>query len=440
MNRILPLVALLLALPAARADDWPQWMGTDRDGVWREQGILAKFPKGGPKELWRVKIHGGYSGPAVAGGLVYVMDYDTKDDIRKLSTFTRPKVPLKGKERILCLDAKTGKEVWKHEYDRPYTVSYPAGPRCTPTVSGGKVYALGSEGDLYCLDAKSGKPLWSKDLNKEYDTKTPLWGYTGHPLVDGKNLICLVGGKGSLLVAFDKDTGKEVWKSLDAEEPGYCPPSIITAGGKRQLLIWDPAKIHSVDPATGKPFWSVPLKPNYAMAIMAPRKSGDYLFAGGIGPVGVALALDGTAQPKELWRGTLKKGVAPVNSTPLLEGDTIYGVDQPGQLRAVDLKTGKRLWETFEPVTGSGQAGSGTAFLVKNGDRHFLFGENGVLTIAKLSREGYEKIDSAKLIEPTGLAFGRDVVWTHPAFADKCVFVRNDKEIVCYSLAASSPE
>jgi hypothetical protein len=127
--------------------------------------------------------------------------------------------------------------------------------------------------------------------------------------------------------------------------------------------------------------------------------------------------------------------------TPFVDGDVIYGVDQPGMLRAVDLKTGKRLWYTFEPVIGKEQeesfkgAGSGTAFLVKNGDRFFLFNETGSLVIARLTREGYKPIDTAKLIEPTNAAFGRKVVWSYPAFAEKCVFVRNDKELACFSLA-----
>ena len=137
-----------------------------------------------------------------------------------------------GKERVLCLEAKTGKEVWKHEYDCTYEVSYPAGPRCTPTVHDGKVYALGTEGNLYCLDAKKGAVLWSKDFKKDYGAKTPIWGHCGHPLVDGKKLICTVGGKGSVVVAFDKDSGKELWKALDATELGYSPPTMITAGGR----------------------------------------------------------------------------------------------------------------------------------------------------------------------------------------------------------------
>ena len=122
--------------------------------------------------------------------------------------------------------------------------------------------------------------------------------------MDGKKLICLVGGEGSVAVAFDKDTGKELWQALSAEETGYCPPTMIEAGGKRQLLIWHAEAINSLDPETGKVYWSVPLEPNYGMAIMAPRQSGDYLFAGGIGckAVLLKLAADKPAA-EEVWRG-----------------------------------------------------------------------------------------------------------------------------------------
>src|SRR4029079_15599930 len=134
----------------------------------------------------------------------------------------------------------------------------PAGPRCTPTVHEGKVYALGAEGNLLCLDAASGKPVWSKDFQKDYKATTALWGYSSHPLVDGMKLICVVGGEGSVAVAFNKDTGKEVWKAINSKDPGYTSPSIIEAGGRRQLLIWHPEAICSLDPESGKEFWSVP--------------------------------------------------------------------------------------------------------------------------------------------------------------------------------------
>jgi outer membrane protein assembly factor BamB len=428
------LAVVLLVASAALADDWPQWMGPQRDDVWRETGIVERFPEGGPKVLWRAGIAGGYAGPAVANGRVYVTDFLTSANVRKESDpQKRPK--LTGKERIHCLDARTGKEIWKHEYDCTYGISYPAGPRCTPTVDGGRVYTLGAVGNLVCLDADKGSVIWSKDLPKEYKTPTPMWGFAGHPLVDGKKLICLVGGEGSVAVAFDKETGKELWRSVSAKEPGYSPPTMIEAGGKRQLLIWDAEKINSLDPETGKVYWSVPLEPGYGMSIMGPRKAGDHLFAGGIGNKSLVLKLDREKPAaEEVWRGNTKKGLAPVNSTPFLEDGTLYGVDQPGQLRAVDLLTGKRLWETTAPTTGKEPASSGTAFLIKNGDRFFLFSETGELIIAKLSRTKYEEVSRCKLLDPTGLVFGRDVVWSHPAFASRCCFARNDKEIVCVSL------
>lgn len=428
------VTAWVMAAGIAAADDWPQWMGPQRDGVWRETGILEKFPAGGPKVLWRVKIAGGYAGPAVADGRVYVTDYLTDADPRKLSNPSeRPK--LTGKERIHCLDARTGKVLWMHAYDCPYSISYPAGPRCTPTVHGGKVYTLGAEGNLLCLDARAGTVRWSKAFKKDYGVETPIWGFASHPLVDGNKLICVVGGKGAVAVAFDKDSGKELWRALDASEPGYSPPTLIRAGGRRQLLIWHAEAINSLDPETGKLYWSVPLVPSYGMSIMTPRQSGDYLFAGGIGGKAVLLRLGQDAPTaEEVWRGKRDTAVYPINSTPYLDADTIYGVDQPGQLRGVDLPSGKRLWATARPTTGGEPANAATAFLVKNGDRFFLFAETGHLIIARLSRKGYEEIDRVKLLEPTSVTFGRDVVWSYPAFAGRCVFARNDREIVCVSL------
>src|SRR5262245_2521511 len=433
---IFGMTIVLFATAAVRAEDWPQWMGPNRDAVWQETGILQRFPPKGPTVLWRTPIKAGYSGPAVAGGKVYVMDYVTDVDFRtKSDPGSRPKI--QGSERVLCLDARTGKEIWKHEYDCPYEISYPAGPRCTPTVHEGKVYALGSEGNLCCLDADTGKPVWSKAFKKDYKSKTPIWGICGHPLVDGKKLICTVGGPGALVVAFDKDTGKEIWKNLSAKEPGYSPPTIIEAGGKRQLLIWDPDALNSLDPETGKAHWAVDLAPAYKMSIMTPRKFDDYLFVGGNGNKCVMLKLAADKpEVTEVWRGDTKTGVGPVNMTPFIDDGYIYGVDQPGELMAVEVKTGKRAWATAEPVSGKKKQGAGTAFIVKNGDRYFLFNELGELVIARLSPEKFEEIDRAKILEPTSTAFGRDVVWSHPAFANKCMFARNDKEIVCVSLAA----
>jgi outer membrane protein assembly factor BamB len=445
------LFGFAISLPSASAGDWPQWMGPNRDGVWPETGILQAFPKEGPKVLWRTPISSGYSGPAVAGGKVFVADRVLSKGAMNPADPFDTKTRVNSVERVLCFDAKTGMEKWKHEYDCPYQISYPNGPRCTPCVSGGHVFALGAMGDLFCLTADTGKVQWAKNFPKDYGVKVPTWGFCGHPLLYQDLLICLVGGDGSTAVAFDKNTGQEKWKALSAREPGYSPPTLIKVGGKDVLVVWHSQAINGLDPLTGKVLWSVGLEPMFGMSIMAPRQAGDKLYAAGIGGAGVVLKLDPKADKvTPIWQEVANKvkgmapkprGLYPVNSTPFIEGGTIYGVDQPGMLRAVELDTGKKLWFTFKPVIGKEEtedfkgAGSGTAFLVKNGDRFFLFAETGDLVIAKLSPDRCEEVSRARLLEPTSAAFGRKVVWTHPAFADKCAFLRNDKEIICVSLA-----
>ncbi len=420
------------------ADDWPQWLGPRRDGVWRETGIIEKFPAGGPPVRWRVPIGGGYTGPAVAKGRVYVADHQPAADAPKpKNAFDRAQIP--GTERVLCLNEADGKILWQHEYDCPYTVSYGAGPRVTPAVADGKVYMLGSEGNLFCLDAEKGTAIWSNDFKKSFQIKTPLWGFAGHPLVDGRKLICLAGGQGSVVVAFDKDTGKELWRALSAKEPGYAPPMIHEFAGQRQLIIWHPEAVSALDPETGKVFWTHPLTPivRAGMSIPSPLKVGDLLFLTSFynGSLLLRVAAD---QATPVWQSKKVSemdtdGLHSVMATPLIENGHIYSPCSYGQFRCLKLETGERLWETFEPTSGK-SARWGHAFIVKHGNRSFLFSEKGDLIIAKLSPEKYEEISRAHLLDPVNRDPGRPVVWSHPAFANRCVYARNDKEIICVSL------
>ncbi|SFJ31444.1 PQQ-binding-like beta-propeller repeat protein [Planctomicrobium piriforme] len=428
------ILGCLLAAWPLPADDWPQWMGPQRDNVWRETGIVESIPAGGLPVVWRTPVEGGYSGPAIANGRVFVMDYvrtagDAKNDPNTRAT-------LQGTERVLCLSEKDGQILWKHEYDCPYDISYPAGPRCTPTVDGDLVYTLGAEGNLLCLDAATGAVKWSKQFQKDYGAKAPHWGHSAHPLVYGDLLICVVGGEGSVAVAFDKKTGEEKWKALSAKEQGYCPPTIIHYADRDELLIWDAERLNGMNPLTGELLWSHDIPSGFGMAIMAPQLAGDQLFASAIGPAGGLFRLrDSDPKIEPVWLGTPKTGVSCANSTPFLQDGVIYGVDcRSGGLRAVDIKDGAWLWETYAPTTGDHRAGHGTAFLVKQGDRFWLFSETGDLILAKLSPEKYEELGRTHVLEPTGEAFGRSVVWTAPAFANGCCFVRNDKEVVCVSL------
>jgi outer membrane protein assembly factor BamB len=425
----------------ARADDWPQWLGPQRDAVWRETGIVEKFPADGLKYRWRVPIGGGYAGPAVAKGRVYVLDRQLASGASNpTNPFARGAIP--GSERVLCLNEADGKILWKHEYDCAYTVSYGSGPRCTPTVHDGKVYTLGAEGNLVCLDAEKGGVVWSRDFKKDFNLKTPLWGFAGHPLVDGKKLICLVGGDGSVAVAFDKDTGKELWRALGAKEPGYAPPMIYEFAGKRQLIIWHPEAVNSLDPDTGKVFWTYPLAPSVrsGMTIPSPRKSGDRLFLTSFYNGSLMLRVD-SDKPTLIWASQKVSekdtdGLHSVMSTPLLEDGHIYSPCSYGEFRCLKADTGERVWETFEPTSGKSQRW-GNAFIVKNSANGncFLFSETGDLIIAKLTPEKYTEISRAHLVDATDRQPGRTVVWSHPAFANRRVIARNDKEIVCVDLA-----
>jgi outer membrane protein assembly factor BamB len=450
MTRLAPAAAaVLLAAPALPAADWPQYMGPTRDNVWAETGVVRSFPAGGPKELWRVPVGGGYAGPAVVGRKVYVADKQLKPGaMDDKDPFAGSGKETPAAERLLCLDAKTGKVLWKYEYDVTYKIQYPAGPRCTPTVSGGKVYFVGAMGDFACLDAATGAKLWSKQFTKDYPAKVPVWGFAGHPVIHQNLVICLVGGDGSTVVAFDKDTGAEVWKAISTPDggQGYNTPAVVKGGGTDQLVVWTPKALYGLNPTTGSKYWDVPLAPEYGMSIMSPRQDGDLVYAGGIGNVAVTLKLDATKPAvTEVWRGKggprVKDGLYPVNMTPFAENGILYGADQPGQFRAVEMATGKRLWATFLPTLGKEHdedyknGPSGTAFAVKNGDRYFLFAETGHLIAAKMTPRGYEEVSRAYLLDPTGPSLGRKVVWSPPAFADRCVFARNDKELVCVSLA-----
>jgi outer membrane protein assembly factor BamB len=424
--------ALVAALaPLAGADDWPQWMGPNRDNVWPEAGVLDAFPKDGPKVVWRVPVGSGYAGPAVAGGKVYVADFVTADNVL-VANFEHKKYA--GTERVRCLDAATGKEVWKHEYPVTTNVSYPSGPRCTPNVHQGKVYTLGAMGNLFAFDAATGKVLWQHDLPAEYKTKPATWGYAAHPLIDGRKLITLAGGEGSHVVAFDKDTGKEIWRAGTQKEQGYSPPVIIEAAGVRQLVVTGPEAVRGYDPETGKQYWTTRYDATSGSVIMTPVKCGDFLYVGGYQGKSLLLKLKPDAPGVEVvFKDEGGRGLSPVNVQPFLDGDIMYGYDEGGRLRAVSATTGDRLWDSPGPV--GKVVGSGTAFIVRNGGRYIFFAETGDLVIGTLSKDGYKEQGRAKLLAPTNNAWGRPVVWSAPAYADKRVYVRNDKELVCADLA-----
>lgn len=448
INSFLFIAALCLWSSLGQAADWPQWLGAGRDAVWSESGIIKKFPEGGPRLRWKAELGGGYSGPSVSRGRVFVMDRLAKPIDPAKAKFLHDGPPprninfvrklLPGVERVVCLNEKDGSETWVHEWECDYTTvaAYAIGPRVTPSVDGDRVYALGAEGNLFCLNAKDGSVNWSKDFKKDYGLKIPEWGTASHPLADGEQLICIVGGEASTVVSFNKNTGTENWKALNATQPGYCSPVIHTIGGKRQLLIWHSDALEALNPADGTVYWSVPVKPTYAMAIGQPVVSDNRVFIMSFNRVSacIEVAPDGNSA-KLAWKGTTRRGIAGVQNTPQIVDGHIYGCGPGGRYICARLSDGEQLWSTFAASGGERPVSWGSVFTIKQGDRFFLANDFGELIIAKLQPSGYEELSRAKLIEPTHKVAGRMLVWSHPAFANRSVYLRNDNEIRCYDLA-----
>ena len=451
---VLGLVALGAMAGLASADDWPQWLGPKRDGVWRETGIVEKFPPGGPKQKWKVPVGIGYAGPAVAGGKVFVTDFAPSPgkDVPK-NPFSRDKTP--GTERVACLSAATGQLLWEDKYPVEYAISYAAGPRCTPAVDGDRVYTLGAMGEFRCYTT-AGKLAWSKNFMKDFDAPVPVWGFAAHPLIDGDKVICLAGGSDDrLVIAFNKHTGEKVWASQSClGDFGYCPPMIYTLGGKRQLVIWHSKAVVGLDPETGKRLWRQDFVSSNALTVPTPRKVGDDQLYFSSFYHGSLMLKVGVDKAEVVWKSKAKSekrgqttDLSSIMCTPVVDGEHIYGVCSYGELRCIKAATGERVWESMQATRGrltpekvakaetSDESERWSlAFLIPHGDRYFLFNEQGDLIIAKLSPKGYEEIDRATIVEPTNMPGGgrnRKVVWMHPAFADKCVFARNDRELVC---------
>ena len=427
------------AAGTAAAEDWPEFRGAGRRGVWLESGILETFPAEGLKARWRTPVKRGYAGPAVADGRVFVTDYEPTDGMR-------------GTERALALDEATGEVLWVQEWDADYAgIQWEIGPGATPTVDGDRVYVLGRDGVLSAFKTDTGEILWRKSYSEDYGVDRMRWGFdwgfASAPLVDDERLICFVGGPpDARVVALDKMTGEEIWRSLPAEaDLGVAQPIIIEAGGARQLIVWDPEEVASLDPVTGDVYWRQDYTVGGAMTVAVPVQVGSQLFFSTFydGPMMLTLNQD-RPDATIAWKGSSNseirtEGLHAVLATPIIDGGYIYGICSYGQLRCLDANTGERIWETQEATVERRRWVSG--FMVKNGDRIFMNNDRGELIIARLSPSGYQEISRTALIAPTSPPGNRrelrNVSWVHPAYANQHVYMRNDEEIVAFSLAAA---
>ena len=293
-------------------------------------------------------------------------------------------------------------------------------------------------GNLFCFDAENGKVLWQKDLNIEYEIRMPIWGIAATPLiVDEKIILQVSGSNNACVVAFNKNTGEEIWRNLD-DVAAYSAPILIEKAGNRVVVVWTKDNLAGLNLESGKDYWKVPWKVRSGMSIATPVLYEDYIFTSSFFSGSLLVKLGSNYITSEtVWQrsGASERktdALHCVMNTPVIIEDYIYGIDSYGGLRCLEFATGDRVWEDQTAVNRNRWA---NIHFVQNGDKTWMFNEHGELIISELSPKGFKEISRAKLIEPTKKQLPRGVTWTHPAFANKHIFIRNDKELVCADLS-----
>lgn len=398
-----PILGVFILVVTITAADWPQWLGPRRDGSSEE--TVAPW-KQVPKVLWKQPVGEAHSSPVVASGKVFV--------------FT--KVAGKSDEQVEAFDAVTGTRLWTQTCERgAFKGLYGDGPRGTPVVDRGKIYTFGITGILTCLNAEDGAKLWEVNTLKQYQAGNLLFGVSCSPLIDGDRVLVNVGGKGASIVAFDKNTGKEVWKTLD-HKASYSSPITIGQGAERQLVFLTAEGLVGLAPKDGGPVWQFPYKDQISESSTTPVLIGDILLGSSITLGSVGLKHEGTKVAKQ-W---LDPNMTCYFSTPVAVGkEHVYLVTgsllaQQASLHCVDAATGKKLWTRKEKV------GAYHASLLRTGDNKLLLLEEaGSLVLFDPDPKEYRELARAKVCGKT---------WAHAALANGRLYVRDDKELVCVQL------
>jgi outer membrane protein assembly factor BamB len=401
----LSLAAWALALSAcAFAEDWPQFLGPARNGVYSGNDLAAKWPPAGPAIVWKKEVGAGFSSPVVAQG--------------RLILFHR----VGAKEVVDALDAATGKPVWSFDYATQYRddFGFDEGPRATPTVAGGRIYTFGAEGMLHCLDFVTGKKIWSVETQRQFKVPKGFFGAAGAPLVDGDRVLMNVGGAGAGLAAFDASTGKTLWTIPD-HEASYSSPAVATIQKTRHALFFTRTGLVDVDPAAGKVRYEFPWHSRSRTSVNAatPIVVDDFVFLSSSYGTGAVLLQVGSNKPEKIWASD--DALTNHYSTSVYKDGFLYGFhgrQEEGQsLRCIEFKTGKVRWN----VDGFG---AGTVTLA--GDKLLIVRERGELMLAAATPSAFRKIAEAKVLEST--------VRAYPAVAGGRVYMRNEKTLICLDL------
>jgi outer membrane protein assembly factor BamB len=398
-----------------RPFDWPQWRGPERNAISRETGLLQTWPTGGPPLAWKVEgLGGGYTTPSVAAGRVFGMSYRGTNEV------------------VWALDEANGRELWSTVLGkRAETVNKNEGPRCTPTVDGDVLYALGVSGDLVCLETATGKERWRRSLPKDFGGEMMSnWGYSESPLVDGDRLICTPGGKGATLVALDKRTGKEIWRAaVPQDDPaGYASAVAADVAGRRQYIQFVGGGVVGVAADDGKFLWRYDAPACRLANCSSPLYHEGHVFAASAYNRGGGLARltrDGDAfKAEEVY---LNKKMQNQHGGMVLVDGYLYGANGgngPARLFALvclEFKTGKVMWEEKRAGKGSISYADG---------RLYYRNENGPMLLLESNPSAY--VECGRFTQPDVSKVGR--VWPHPVIANGRLYLRDQGLLLCYDV------
>jgi outer membrane protein assembly factor BamB len=403
---ILALVLLASAEAAVSrrplaGNDWPAWRGVRGDGIVDAGPLPDRWPEAGLRPVWRRPFGTGFSAITSAAGRLFTA-YGDKDH-----------------EYCAAIDATTGNELWRQPLGQPFFGADPGGgPRSTPVVDGGKVYAVGSHGHLWSFDAATGKPLWNLDLQARFEARKPMYGVASSPLIHGQLLLFNAGGpKGRSLIALDKETGAVRWTAAD-DPPGYSTPVVRQIAGQEQAVFFTARGLVGVDPAAGTVLWRADWETDDDANAMTPIVDGNRVFiASGSGALLVEIQrrTDGTFQASEVWRNP---DLAIDYSNVILVNGNLYGISG-GALFCLDLATGKRRWE---------HAGFRVGNVLGFSNQKLVAAEYECsLTLVDLSPESYRQ-------QGQFTVFPRSRCVTGPTVSNGRLFLRNEKEIVAFDL------
>jgi outer membrane protein assembly factor BamB len=396
--------SLLVMASCLLAADWPQFLGPARNSTSPETGLVDTLPAKGPPVVWDREVGEGYSGPVIAGG--------------RLILFHR----IGGDEVVECLDAATGKEIWKHSDDTPYDdpLGKGNGPRATPAVVDGRVYTLGAAGRLLCLKLSDGKELWRRMLLEDYEVPQSFFGVGTSPLVEGRFALVNVGGRDAGIVAFDKDSGKSVWKAT-TQGASYASPVAATIDGVRHVLFFTREGIVSIDPARGDVRFAKRWrsKNNASVNAASPVVFDDFVFFTACYETGAILLKVRKDGFDEVWSND--ESLSCHFGTPVYRDGYLYGFDgrqeRGAELRCVEARTGKVRWSAKDYGCGSALLADGKLIVLS---------EAGELVLVDP--------DTARFREKArGAVLGRPCR-SQPALADGRLYARDDRKLVCWNL------